>query len=828
MTLPVDGFREAIRSAGIDPPAEIIADGNLHRFHIEGDKPRSVNGWYVLHFDDPPAGAFGCWKRGINETWCAAGDVSSSPEQKAALKKRFDELRRLRDQEKEQRHAEAQRKAKKIYDKARPANTDHPYLKFKCVQPLPGIKVFNGSLVVPVRDKDLQLHGLQFINVNGEKVFLSGTNKKGHYCGAGLPNGVIFIVEGVATAASIREATGQAVAIAFDAGNLKPVAQTLRDKLPEIKLIICADNDPSGVGQANAAEAAQAVDGVVIVPKFLEGTEGATDFNDLHQLEGLEAVQKQIDAVLTGVPKRKSSPIKKVISVDGWPPPGVLEAELLPVPPIDAEVLLPDPLRRWITDEAERMPTSIEFVAAPALAALGSVIGTQCAIRPKRNDSWIVVANVWGAVVGLPSAKKSPAIAAGLKPLDFLNELASKCLSLETQQFETQLLVHQAKQDAIQSRIKAAAKNSEKGDPDEIAQELLALKQSCLNPPAKRRRKTNDTTVEKLGEILQANPKGLLIIRDELTGLLATMDKAGHEGDRAFYLEAWSGLSAYDTDRIGRGSIHIANLCLAIFGGIQPDKLLAYLEHAANSFGNDGLLQRLQLLVYPDHHPWTWRDRKPDKAAQAAAFKIFEVLDDFDPVQWGASPADERNKYPHFCFSEEAQEIFKEWATELHGEKLPNESHPLIAQHLAKYDKLFPALALIFHLVDCASGNPGPNVSAESALRAAAWCEFLEAHARRCYGLLVDDGQRAALTLAGHLRKGKIKDLFTIRDVRRNQWSHLTTNESIQAALEWLEDENFVRPETIGSGPKGGRPTTAYRINPALLKTENQSHDDVD
>lgn len=824
----IQEFINAMQMEDIDPPGEIIADGQLHRFHVEGDQPRSVNGWYVLHADDPPAGAFGCWKRGINETWCAAGEGVSSPEQKAALKRRFDELRRLREQEREQLHAEARRKAEKIYDKARPANADHPYLKAKGVQPLPGIKAYNGSLVVPVRDKDLQLHGLQFIRGNGEKVFLSGTNKKGHYSGAGRPDGVICIAEGVATAASIREATGNSVAIAFDAGNLKPVAQTLRTKFPEIKLIICADNDPSGVGQTKAAEAAQAVGGVVIVPKFSDTAAGVTDFNDLHQLEGLEAVQEQIGAALAGLPKRKPSLPVKVPQADIWAEPGVLEAEPQPVPKFVAEVLLPDLLGKWITDEAERMPTSIEFVAAPALAALGSVIGTQCAIRPKRNDSWIVVANVWGAVVGLPSAKKSPAIAAGLKPLDYLNELASKCLNLELQQFETQQLVHQAKQDAIQSRIKAAAKNSEKGDPDEIAQELLELKQSCLNPPAKRRRKTNDTTVEKLGEILQANPKGLLIIRDELTGLLATMDKAGHEGDRAFYLEAWSGLSSYDTDRIGRGSIHIANLCLAIFGGIQPDKLLAYLEHAANSLGNDGLLQRLQLLVFPDHHPWTWRDRQPDKAAQAAAFKIFEVLDDFDPVQWGASPADERNKYPHFCFSEEAQEIFKEWATELHGEKLPNESHPLIAQHLAKYDKLFPALALIFHLVDCATGNPDPNVSAESALRAAAWCEFLEAHARRCYGLLVDDGLRAAQTLAGHLRKGKLKDLFTIRSVRRNQWSHLTTNEAIQAALEWLEDENFVRPETIGSGPKGGRPTTAYRINPALLKTESQGHDDVD
>lgn len=500
----------------------------------------------------------------------------------------------------------------------------------------------------------------------------------------------------------------------------------------------------------------------------------------------------------------------------------MIEAEFLPVPPFDAEVLLPSVLCEWVTDEANRMPCPPEFVTIAAIVAIGSLIGTQCAIQPKRLDNWVVLANLWGAIVGSPSAKKSPAISAGLKPLDFLTALQGKRHSQEIQNFETQMVVQQAREEAVQARIRAAAKDNQKGDPEEIAQELLQLKQNSAAPPSKRRYKTNDSTIEKIGELLVDNPSGMLVLRDELTGLLAMMEKAGHEGDRAFYLEAWNGTSSYDTDRIGRGSIQIKNLCLSIFGGIQPDKLLAYLEQASHSLGNDGLLQRLQLLVYPDHRPWEWSDRAPNKAAQSDAFKIFEVLDDFDPVSWGSAPADDRIKFPHFCFDEEAQEIFKEWATELHGQKLQNESQPLVAQHLAKYDKLFPALALIFHLVDCASGIERSTVSAESALRAAAWCEFLEAHARRCYGLLVDDGLRAAQTLAMHIRKGKLKDGFTVRDVRRNQWRHLTTTEAIQSALEWLEDENHVRQETVSAGPRGGRPTTAYRINPALLAPEKK------
>ncbi len=807
-------LKHAMRAAGLEPPADLIADGQIHRFHVEGDKQRAENGWYVLFPGEPAAGAFGCWKRGISEKWCAASAQTLSPEEQASIRAKFEELRRIREIENEKRNAETRARATLIYNSAEQAKDDHPYLIRKEVRALHGLRVSKGALVIPVHDIRGHLLGLQFIDSEGEKRFLTGTVKRGSYFSIGRPKGIVCVAEGYATAASIHQATGYAVAIAFDAGNLQSVAVALRNKFPRETLVICADNDPSGVGQNKAEGAARAVQGIVAVPKFKVPQGSSTDFNDLHVLEGLAAVGDQISSVIAKVP---SSQVRVSMNDERWGEPGIIEPELQPVPAFDPAVLLPEPLRDWMVDEADRMPVPIEFVAATGIAALGSVVGTRCAILPKRRDLWTIVPNTWCAIVGAPSAKKSPAIAAAVKPLDVLSTRESRNNSKDLQNYEAMLVVQQAREEAIQARIRAAAKDSQKGDPEELARELLQLKQTGVSPPAKRRYKSNDCTIEKLGEILQDNPLGVLVLRDELTGLLASMDKAGHEGDRAFYLEGWNGTSSYDTDRIGRGSQHIENLCITIVGGIQPDKLLSYLEQASHSLGNDGLLQRLQLLVYPDHRSWQWQDRAPNRAAQSKAFRIFETLDDFDPVAWGAVPADERIKFSHFCFEEEAQEVFKEWATELHAQKLPGESQPIVAQHLAKYDKLFPALALIFHLVDCASGTPRALVSVENALRAAAWCEFLEAHARRCYGLLVDDGMRAAQMLAMHIRKGKLKDGFTVRDVRRNQWRHLTTTEAIQSALEWLEDENHVRPESIGSGPRGGRPTTAFRINPALL-----------
>lgn len=506
-----------------------------------------------------------------------------------------------------------------------------------------------------------------------------------------------------------------------------------------------------------------------------------------------------------------------------WPDPKPIEAALQPVPAFDAETLLPEALRGWVMDEADRMPCPPDFIAAAAIVALGAVIGARCAIQPKSRDPWLIVSNLWGGNVGLPSAKKSPAIGAALGPLDRLIARAMAAHQADLEAFDADKTVFEARREAIEARIKAAAKDAKKGDLNGIAEELRGHRQQAPDAPVLRRYKSNDTTVEKLGELLRENPAGLLVLRDELVGLIAAWDKEGREGERAFYLEAWNGNASFDTDRIGRGSIFIPNLCVSIFGGIQPDKLTGYLEQATNTLANDGMLQRFQLLVFPDHRVWEWRDRIPAKEARDRAFSVFDALADFDPVAWGAAPNDDLAKFAHFRFDEAAQEVFIEWSADLHRSKMPAEDHPIIAQHLAKFDKLFPALALILHLVDCAATGRRGLVTEEAALRAAAWCDYLEAHARRCYGLLVDDGLRAAQALAEKLRQGKLADGFTARDVRRNQWRSLTTDNAVEAALDWLQDEDWVRAAEVGgTGPGTGRRTVRYAINPKVMKAKPQ------
>nr|VFJ59755.1 MAG: Protein of unknown function (DUF3987) [Candidatus Kentron sp. FW] len=159
-------------------------------------------------------------------------------------------------------------------------------------------------------------------------------------------------------------------------------------------------------------------------------------------------------------------------STNNWPEPKPIRASLHPIPPFDPHVLLPDALRDWVVDEADRMPCPPDFIAAAALVALGAVIGARCAIHPKSQDDWLVIPNLWGSIVAPPSAKKSLAINAALKPYERLIARAMETHQAQMEQFKDEKLVFDAKKDAIESRIKAAAKDPKKGDMGSIVEEL--------------------------------------------------------------------------------------------------------------------------------------------------------------------------------------------------------------------------------------------------------------------------------------------------------------------------------------------------------------------
>jgi len=535
-----------------------------------------------------------------------------------------------------------------------------------------------------------------------------------------------------------------------------------------------------------------------------------TDFNDLHQLAGPDAVKECIDtAISLAVACESDTGSTDQLAI--WLEPKEIKTDLPLAPAFDAKTLLPATLADFVLDEADRMPCSPDYIAAALIVCLGSVIGARCGIKPKRRDDWIVTPNLFGGIVGDPSSKKSPALGTVTRFLDRLEAKEAEKLEDDKKIFEAEKAAYEAHQSAVKASMKKAAG----GKGDHLKMNAAIADLQGLQPPEEpkeRRFKSNDSTVEKLGDLLVHNPQGMLVYRDELIGLLASWEKEGKEGDKAFYLEGWNGTASFNIDRIGRGSLHIKNLCISVFGGIQPELLERYLVGITTSLDNDGRIQRFQVMVYPNAVPWEWRDRYPVKGAREAVRDLFDRLAVFDPVQDGAAPSDDFVKLPHFCFDDAAQDIFVEWCTELYTVHIASEQNPLMQQHFGKFEKLFCSIALILHL---AEGSIGP-VSATSALRAAAWCEYLAGHARRIYGLVEAAKVTTARMVSRRLAEGKLDDGFTVRDMVRKQWSGITTTMQAETVLALLEENGHVQSQD-GINTLG-RPTVRYYVNPQVKK----------
>jgi putative DNA primase/helicase len=270
-TDPINEFTQAARAFGL-APFEAIPDGRLHRVDLDDERKGKRSAWYVLHLDGIPAGSFGNWKTGISQSWCIKQKSALTPTERNELAKQAAETRRLKHLEAAQLREQAQRRAAEIWDSAQPCSETHPYLTKKQIKPH-RMRLHRDLICIPLKDQHGTLHSLQFISPTGEKRFLTGGRKLGCYAAIGKPADTIYIAEGFATAASVHEETGHAVAIAFDAGNLEPVARVMREKFPDAKIIIAADHDD--VGLQKASQAAAVVQAEVIYPP----TPG-DDFND--------------------------------------------------------------------------------------------------------------------------------------------------------------------------------------------------------------------------------------------------------------------------------------------------------------------------------------------------------------------------------------------------------------------------------------------------------------------------------------------------------------------------------------------------------------------
>ena len=377
----IEGFRSEILKAGLTSPNEIIDDGRIHRFSSNG-KTKDNAGWYVLFTDGIAAGAFGCWRENVKIKWCSVDEAELTQPEKHEFYKKIAEVKKQREHEEEinrtKARSKARSKASKIWEQSAEAPTDHSYLLSKKVQPH-GLKLSRGKLVVPLYDQKSILHSLQFISYDGEKKFLVGGLTKGcYYPIGGAPDKILYVAEGFATAATVHEATGSAVAVAFNANNLKPVAIALRAKFPNLEMVICADDDhitDRNPGITKAREAALEVKASIAVPDFGE-TRGKdeTDFNDLYHVKGLKAVRTCVELNRMTVDEfGKDTDLAVLAELAGnW------EAEPEPVLP-QKKTSQPFPLESFPLIIREAVTETLEYTLVPAGFACSTALGVAAA-----------------------------------------------------------------------------------------------------------------------------------------------------------------------------------------------------------------------------------------------------------------------------------------------------------------------------------------------------------------------------------------------------------------------------------------------------------------
>lgn len=483
-----------------------------------------------------------------------------------------------------------------------------------------------------------------------------------------------------------------------------------------------------------------------------------------------------------------------------WAKPQPLEAPLSPVLALTSD-MLPTDMYDFALSKAYALDNApIEFVAIPLLISYAATLGTTHVIKPKASDyDWKETPVLWGGIIAPPSTKKSPCLSVATKPLKGVQTYL-------TAQYKDALKNTKVKAKLIEKRAKNLEQEAheafELGDEDTAQKKLTESEdlRSKIEKPVERKIVINDATIEAIGLRLSGTKDGILMLRDELSGLLVDF-KDERSAARPFYLEAYNGGNEFITERISREQVHIPRLAVWVCGGIQPDKLMPFLYARKHCADNDGFLERLQLMVMPDIPEGKYVD-KPLLEDEKEVVK--RVNDAF--LRAGTIGFDNKGRSHILSFHPIAQQRWAEWVQEQHAKIVSVEAdlQPVFGKHVG----LCARLALVFHMFE---GNLNTDLILDSTLeKAIRFVEFLETHQYRIFGSC----EKTILHDLSKLFLSKLDGLpnpFTLSDVSDKKWSAFG-KDNRDIVLENLCDRGYLLRTQNKS--KQGRPTILYFKHP--------------
>lgn len=425
--------------------------------------------------------------------------------------------------------------------------------------------------------------------------------------------------------------------------------------------------------------------------------------------------------------------------------------------------LLPKVIEEYAVSQAEIMGVDAGGIAAAALAVCAAAIPDTITLRVKRHDDWEEAPRLWVALIGNPSAKKSPIISAATRPLRAIDDDMVRSYLDEKRAY-----------DALDK-----AGKSEKPTPKQM------------------RARIEDVTVEAAQEILRDSRNGVLLIRDELSGWFGSMEKYGSgkgaAADRSFWLQAFNG-GSYSVNRVGRGVVAIDNLSVSMLGGIQPEPIRRIAADAAD----DGLLQRLFPICLGSSS--VGLDVPPAAAVGQYSGLVRRLNGLQRPVQGGLAETSLK-------FDSAAQDLRHELSERHHEMQASWEIlNKKLAAHIGKYDGLFARLCVVFHCIESTSPRPAPVIPFDTARRVADFLhEFLFPHALAFYQnvLGLSDRHDAVLATAGWILTHR-PEKITVRDVRRGDRTMRDLDDDQAAevlrkldAMSWLDPLPQVRKDSV-------------------------------
>jgi putative DNA primase/helicase len=580
-----------------------------------------------------------------------------------------------------------------------------------------------------------------------------------------------FIINGLRKPDSALDAvafacmTGSTIGIPSDSLNL------FRGKT----CLILGQNDEAGQSAVHCWARQLTDAGAAVVKWWLPEVDGC-DLNDaITTQEDLSTVADHIVDRLTCPEEHENTPpsnesIAVVAESNGWPDPESLSPKLSDVIPATLD-LLPPVMRSYIDEESLRSGYALDFYIIPTMVALGAGLGNKVTILPTQSDRWKVHPNLYGMTIGEPGTGKSPGIESTLKPVLEMNQIL------------------QSEKVPIKERLNHRPRRRQENPATEIS--LTPEEQRILN----RDFLIQDSTPEALEIVAQHNPEGVLIYREELTGLFSQMKKSGRETERELYLTAYEGNRQRRVQRIGRNDVYIPKLCLSIIGTIQPSVLEKCFDF---SEAGDGLIQRFSLMVHPDPQYRTPVYGETDERKYAAYRSVMQQFYDYRPVSGETTTL-------RYC--QDAYTALHEWKNE-NDVRVRDETLPVIFRaHLSKMIKPICAIAAIFQLCENIDSTEISLPNLKSALR---WYPYLISHALRVYGGRSTPKLNAAYQLKAKIEKRELGTAFTFRDLRRKRWHGLTDEGVIRGALSILKDVFWIRDVSAGKSEK-------YEVNPKVL-----------